>query len=344
MKKLIYLFIVASFLPLLVMTSCREKTNPEEETELEVLTEFVTTNSLDLSDILNGWVKPGSALGVVEAPVDYSVPGYYIMDFRSATDFDAGHIRDAHNVAFTNLITAAPADKATKILCVCYTGQTAARATGLLRMAGYANAVCLKWGMSSWNQDFAAKWDNNVGDTTSPNWTMSGTPEVVNEFALPTLSTGKTTGDAILTDRIATVIGLDWNVTNTAVLGNPENYFINNKWGQAVWDEYGHITGAYRMDTADGLGTVGLKNLDTSKPMVTYCYTGQTSAITTAWLQVMGYDNARSLLFGANGVSHSTLQVGTVGNAHKKSWKGASSGSELNYGYYNTAGDYFPPN
>ena len=41
--------------------------------------------------------------------------------------------------------------------------------------------------------------------------------------------------------------------------------------------------------------------LDPSAKVVTYCYTGQTSAVITAWLRVLGYD-AYSLSFGMNGM------------------------------------------
>lgn len=37
------------------------------------------------------------------------------------------------------------------------------------------------------------------------------------------------------------------------------------------------------------------------KSVVIYCYTGQTSAFTTAYLRILGYD-AKSLLFGTNGM------------------------------------------
>jgi rhodanese-related sulfurtransferase len=74
--------------------------------------------------------------------------------------------------------------------------------------------------------------------------------------------------------------------------------------------------------------------------MVTYCYTGQTSSITTAWLQVLGFDNARSLSFGANGIVHSAM-VNTSVKA--KCWKGEGSGSEMNFGYYDGNGNMHSP-
>jgi rhodanese-related sulfurtransferase len=338
MKKLISLLFIAALLPLLTLTSCREP-EPETKADYTVLTEYVTSNSLDLSDILTGWVKPGSALTISDT--DYAIADYYIMDFRKAADFNTGHIKAAHNVAFANLLTAAPTDKNTKILCVCYTGQTAARATGFLRLAGYKNAATLKWGMAAWHQDFQAKWETNAVDYASPNWVETGTPVANATFSDPTFSTGKTEGADILNARIQTAMGFEWTISKTDVLGTPSDYFINNKWPQVSWDEYGHIKDAYRIN--EDLLISGLKNLNPDEKIVTYCYTGQTSAITTAWLQVMGFDKAKSLLFGANGIAHTKLVVGAVDGGKKKSWKGEGSASVLNKGYYDSTDTLHPP-
>ena len=43
--------------------------------------------------------------------------------------------------------------------------------------------------------------------------------------------------------------------------------------------------------------------------MVTYCYTGQTSAQVTACLRLLGYD-AASLMFGVNGFAFQSLKEG----------------------------------
>ncbi len=342
MRKLISLLFVAAFLPLLVLTSCREDEDPDPaaKTEYEVLTEYMQTNSMDLTDVLTGWVTSGSGL-TVDA-VDYSVADYYIMDFRGAADFDLGHIKDANNVLFAELLSAAPADKTTKILCVCYTGQTASRATGLLRLAGYSNAQNLKWGMCGWHSDFEAKWETNAADFASPNWTTSGTPPSVVEFEDPVFVTGNTDGADILAARIQAAIALPWTVSKTDVLATPSNYFINNKWPETSWTEYGHITGAYRID--ENLGLAALINLNPAEEVVTYCYTGQTSSITTAWLQVLGFDTAKSLLYGSNGIVHTAMLTGTAGSAPAKSWKGVGSGSELNFGYYDSADMLHSPN
>ncbi|MBT8229107.1 MAG: rhodanese-like domain-containing protein, partial [Bacteroidia bacterium] len=174
-----------------------------------------------------------------------------------------------------------------------------------------------------------------------PNWVTTGDPIPNVEFNPPAINTNMTEGSDILENRVRYILSLPWTVSKTNVLDNPTDYFINNKWPLASWEEYGHIDGAYRID--EELNITGLKYLDPSADIVTYCYTGQTSAITTAWLQALGYDNAKSLTFGVNGIAHSALVDGTVGSAHKKSWKGEGSGSENNFGYYDGDGNFYGP-
>jgi rhodanese-related sulfurtransferase len=50
-----------------------------------------------------------------------------------------------------------------------------------------------------------------------------------------------------------------------------------------------------------------MANLDPSKEVVTYCWTGQTSSMITAYLSVLGY-NTVSLKFGANGMIYDDLE------------------------------------
>ena len=347
MKKIVSIFILAVLLPLFIFTSCRKY---EDANEYAILTEYMKANNLDLTAITTGWVKGASlttatpTAGIV-SPTDFSVPGYTVMDLRSLTDYNAGHIKGAINVSLANVLTAAPADKTSKILLVCYSGQTAARATGFLRMAGYANAASLKWGMSCWNANFrptSGGWNLNATQLNHANWVNTGAPATVSQYNSPILATGKTTGAEILAARLATAItNTSWSVSKTDVLANPTNYFINNKWSQTHFDRYGHISGAYRLnDDTDGLNIDGLSKFNPQAgTIVTYCYTGQTSSITTSWLNVLGFDNAKSLSYGACGIIWDTMKNDvTAGNAQASTWRGTGSSSEFNYGYYITNG------
>jgi rhodanese-related sulfurtransferase len=204
---------------------------------------------------------------------------------------------------------------------------------------GY-NAKSLKWGMSAWHSDFD-KWSANATDYNSPNWVKTGEPPAYGNYTSPSVITNKSTGEEILEARVQYALTKGgWALNKTDVLGNPGNYFIINKWPVESWEAYGHINGANRID--EDLVLEGLKYVDPAKPAVVYCYTGQTSAITTMWMDVLGFD-ARSLKFGVNGINHSELVVGAAGSALKKSWKGEGSGSVLNFGYYDSDGNLHNP-
>lgn len=77
----------------------------------------------------------------------------FILDVRATADFNKGHIDGATNIPW--LATAVPDNlkmlpKDKKIVVVCYTGNTAAQTTTILRMLDYDAAV-LKYGMMGWN-------------------------------------------------------------------------------------------------------------------------------------------------------------------------------------------------
>ncbi len=338
MKSLLK-FLVIGILPVLVLfTSCKDDDPVNQEAEFETLTKYMAQNDLDLADVLNGWVKPGSAINVNTN--DYSVPDYYVIDLRSATDFANGHIKDAHNTTLANVVTEADKAGAKPVLVVCYTGQTAARAVGALRLMNI-EAYSLKWGMSGWHSDLSGKWDANAGDYDSPNWVRSGEPQPNSTFSDPLIGTNKNDGREILTARVQQALSnSSWALSKTDILANPGNYFVINKWPIDSWNTYGHVNGAYRID--EELNLANLNYIDPNKTVVLYCYTGQTSAITNMWLEVLGYD-MRSMLFGANGIVHSELVVGSVGGGKKKSWKGEGSGSQLNFGYYDNDGNFHDP-
>ena len=321
----------------LVFTNCKDEPVEPTVDEFEVLVNYMNDNGLDLSAINGGFAKAGSSLNV--DPVDFSIPDYYVVDIRSAADFEAGHIKDAVNVTLANILDEGPKAAGKPILVVCYSGQTAGRAVAALRLKGYT-AFTLKWGMSCWHENFSSKWSSKVTDYASPNWVTTGTaPAYVTFTAFPTLTTTETEGEKILDQRIGDMLAnTSWGASRDEVLANPGDYFINNYWTEAAWTAFGHINGAYRIN--EDLSLANLKYLDPSKTIVTYCYTGQTSSITSAWLDVLGYD-AKSLSYGANAIVHTSLMANP--SYTKFTWGGPDSGSNLNFGYYDKDGTFYDP-
>ena len=336
MKNLIKWFVFL-LVPLLFLGSCKDDPVVPDQSEFEVLTQYMVQNDLDLPDILNGWVVSSSGVNV--SLTDYSVPDYFVVDLRSQADFDLGHIKDAHIATLASVLDVAEQASGKKILVVCYTGQTASRATAALRLMK-KEAYSLKWGMSGWHDDLAGKWQTNAVDVASPNWVTTGDAAVKAEFGAPNFTTGETEGSAILRERVKVMLTEEWTVGKDVVLANPGNYFVNNYWPQVSWDAFGHVSGAYRI--YEDLNLAGVKYLDPSKTIVTYCYTGQTSGIVTGWLDVLGY-NGRSLLYGGNGIVYNQLKGSDVDGAKKKSWHGEGAGSQSNLGYYDASGTMHGP-
>jgi rhodanese-related sulfurtransferase len=83
----------------------------------------------------------------------------YIIDVRQATDiagragYLTAHIPTAINIPFQNMTAAVAKDSIPKnktIITVCYSGQSAAMTTTVLRLLGY-NSYNLHGGMAAWN-------------------------------------------------------------------------------------------------------------------------------------------------------------------------------------------------
>lgn len=306
MKKLSLILIGLLLIPTLFLTSCDRGDDVAENTApaFTLLKDHILANNLDIDKILT---SPDGVSFVAGAPAEADLPAflakYYIVDIRSAADFAAKHITGAKNVAFANILAEGSLAGTKPILVVCYTGQTACYGTALLRMYGYKNTQALKWGMSGWNSTTAGSWNVKIGAEEAKghaNWSYESTPANL-VFTNPVISTLSTDGATILKNRVEAVVAEGFKtVTGTEVLNSPNNYFVNNYFSATDYAAFGHIKNAYRINPLT-LADNSYLGLDPSAKVVTYCYTGQSSAVITACLRVMGYD-AYSLSFGVNGL------------------------------------------
>lgn len=306
MKKL---FLLLLMIPLFVFTNCKKDSDDPEPTTTDsyaVLTSYLVDNNMDLPDVITGWIVPAPAS--VDLVADFT-DTYSIIDIRGAADYDAGHIEGAVNATLDNLLTVA-SGTTKPIVVACYTGQTAGLATTALRLSGYPDAKVLMWGMSGWNSNLSGPWEANSGDVNgvnaigNSNWVTTAT-ESLTTFNDPVL-TG-TDGATILENQVALLLENGFQgITSTDVLADPSVYYINNFWDQADVDHYGHIAEAYRVKPLS-IENGEMEYMDPSKTVVTYCWTGQTSSMVTAYLNVIGY-NAKSLKFGANNMIYSELE------------------------------------
>ncbi|MCU0407940.1 MAG: rhodanese-like domain-containing protein, partial [Bacteroidales bacterium] len=114
----------------------------------------------------------------------------------------------------------------------------------------------------------------------------------------------------ILEARVAAVLAEGFtpaSITAATVFGNLSNYYIANYWTAAQYADPGHIPGAIQYTPKESIKLAAdLKTLPTNKPVVVYCFTGQTSAFLAAYLRLLGYD-AKSLLYGGNAMIYDKM-------------------------------------
>ena len=185
-----------------------------------------------------------------------------------------------------------------------------------LRLSGFPNAKVSKFGFSAWSDNSAFdSWSSKVSDQAdgNANWVTTAAPDaLVNGY--PTWTSTSTDGAEILAEKVTEMLAnTSWSVGGADVLASPAAYSIYNYWVEADYLNFGHFSGAYRIEP-NSLNLVTVSDLNPENDNLVYCYTGQTSSFITSWLQVIGY-NVKSIGFGVNGLKYTTLS-----DASKPHW------------------------
>jgi len=234
-----------------------------------------------------------------------------VIDIRAADAYAAGHIKNAVNVPAGEVLSYYESNglsSKSTVVIACYSGQTAGWVTGLMRLMGHDNVKDLKWGMCSWNEATSGSWMNNISNQYVSDLTTVEAAKPASG-TLPLISTGATDGAAILRARVEAIFAEGFGaakISNSTVMGDKEAHFIVNYWSAEHYAT-GHIPGAMQYTPKASMKLdADLSTLSKDKPVVVYCYTGQTSAHMAAFLRVLGYD-AKSLLFGMNGMSYDAM-------------------------------------
>ena len=309
MKRSFY-FLIALFLSASALTSSFAQTENNalnSPDEFENLVKYLEHNTSFIKGEL-------PIIMADEVKKNFKNPKYHIIDIRTDSWFEYGHIKNAANIASSELLSyfessINPTDF-DKIVLVCYSGQSAAYYSSLLRIAGYENVYSMKWGMSSWREDFANNaWNKNVNNEFADKLETleNSKPEAGN---YPSFTTGKTEVQEILKTRLKELFATpykDFILKSTDIFENPGNYFIVN---YANLDNYnnGHIPGAIQYEPGKSLlFETDLLTLPADKKIAVYTTTGQEAAYVIAYLHVLGYDTG-NLAYGENGFMNEVLQ------------------------------------
>jgi rhodanese-related sulfurtransferase len=267
------------------------------------------------------FVNSNLAPALIDAQeVNLNLSDYLIIDLRSNSDFQNGHIEGAVNIlndSLYNFMKSIDAGSYLKIILVDKNGQSAAYFTCLLRLAGYNNVYSMKYGMASWNQFFADEWLNVLGDAANiESYSNEDFPsDSLKDLPLISFENPEAALPERINLRIKKIIEQGFYYSENLPSEN-SNYIIC--YGKLrlyyarkfiVLEGRGHPPGAILyMDSPDFELKSGkyLQSLPTDQPICIYDYDGQQSACMTAYLRVMGYD-ATALLFGANQLFYSRM-------------------------------------
>jgi rhodanese-related sulfurtransferase len=229
----------------------------------------------------------------------------YIVSVRSKEHYDLGHIptavwMDAKTLFTAENLATLPTDR--EIVVYCYTGQTASQVVSALNMLGY-DAYNLLFGFGSWNMDANAgsKWfDETVSGqdyptTTEPTITIM----IAYPPATPLADTTQAAADAYFSGGTKNISAeaLFETLNDGDTSNDPTIISVRS---QEDYEGAGHIEGAIWLDVKAMFGQDGLVGVDPERPVVVYCYTGQTASQVVAALNMLGYD-ASNLVFGMQG-------------------------------------------
>lgn len=312
-KATLYLVLFLGITTLFSSFKNSEKPIDNPPTEFELLIQYLELNGNFINTIAPAIITAD------EIKENLKNEKYLVLDIRSADWFDYGHIKKSKNVKgpelldyFENKIDPTTYDK---ITIICYSGQSASYYTSLLRLYGFDNVYSMKWGMCSWNEEFASAWNKNSKDEFTEQIEHTANPKL-EKGTTPTLNTGKTDAKEILQERIKEAFAKPYKefiVKSPVAFENPSEYFIVNYTSEDSYNT-GHIKGAVHFQPKQCLASsTSLYKLPSDKKILVNCDTGLGAAYAVAYLHIIGYD-VFNLAYGSNSYMNSTLvEKGTNG-------------------------------
>lgn len=204
-----------------------------------------------------------------------------IIDIRRAEDYAKGHLKGAVNIPYGSAIAEnlekIPDD--TPVYVNCYTGQTSSQTTALLNVAGKYTA------------NIQSGWNNGITQTEGYEAYID-TEEVILPDETYAVDSAVAAAIANYYDVATSNPIASFNFPPEALMelvdAESEDYTILSVRRKEDFDQ-GHIAGAINIPFAKGMQEQ-LSALSADKPVVVYCYTGQTSSQTLAILRLLGYE------------------------------------------------------
>ncbi len=205
----------------------------------------------------------------------------FILDIRSAEDYAAGHLKGAYNVPYLevgNYLEQLPDD--VEIFVQCYTGQTSSQTVALLNIAGkFATNVQkgFKNGVSQ-VEGYEEAITTEAAALPEGNYPVDDAIEEAIKAYYAEAGSNTFKSFNISVEQVKELV--DAGSTDYTILSVR----------QAADYEAGHVQGAINIPFGAGMQEQFESLIPKDKPVIVYCYTGQTASQTVAVLRMLGYE------------------------------------------------------
>lgn len=253
-------------------------TNKGYETVSNVLENEILAYFANMPDHIYK-INQGEFIEMVEAGEDMTV-----LDIRSASDYEKGHVKGAVNApwgttAISDILVKLPQDK--PLFVYCYSGQTAGQAVHTLNIAGF-NARSVNLGFNFGISKVEGYESAITTDANVPS-------EVVTEIdsSIQSALHDYYAGLAEVKDSKFKNYKVSEDNLNEMMQSDEDFYLLSIRSEKDF--KSGHIEGASNLPWGAGMEN-GFDSLPKDKPVVVYCYSGQTAGQTVAALRLLGVD------------------------------------------------------
>ena len=306
-NKIIKYHYIAYFLIIFLLFSCKKHADTRKKCE------FVPSN-VNQTELLIGYLErhgdPANCKLTCTVTAndvyDHLDDNQYILDLRTKREFQAGHIRGAvhmpENKICYHLKEKMNPNRFKRVIIVCNTGQASTYVTALIRMAGYNNVYAMRWGMASWNKNFAAPWIDNH-QFPGKNLLTTREFKITKSYDLPEIKTDALWRKDILIKQVRTQIAKGfktYNIKASEIDFNAKNQLIIAYTSLEHYQK-GHPVGAVHFEVKQSLNRKAqLLKIPPDANIIVYSDNGFESAYAVAYLNLLGY-NAKTVCFGMNG-------------------------------------------
>jgi rhodanese-related sulfurtransferase len=280
-----------------LMKKFRREEVVEEEAGLDA-DEVLMAAAMDYFEHVAAGNNNMTGFADIKEALDTDPDSILVIDIRGADDFEEAHIpgsvfADRSEVA--GLMSRIPQDK--PVYIACFSGQNAGYTVAYLRMAGFDNVTSMAFGI-------------NLGWVERGGFSLDGTGMVLLSD-MPEVSAPRDEAEEIIWARAAEYgaeiaagqigfIPIDaQQELYDSIQADPTSAVIYDiraaTGGDDDFDKY-HIEHSNHIPWGQ-FGTL-LADLPTDIPVIIGCYSGQTAAQTLGVLRMLGFDNARSILYG----------------------------------------------